>query len=73
MPRRIPPAFTSDKARAAQRLALRSRRVNDERLRTELLSWLRVMSEPLRRRVVDALRQRTVDQLVAAARKERGQ
>jgi hypothetical protein len=64
----IPPAFTSAKARAAQRLAVRSRRATDLRLREHLIDALPAMSRQLRQRVVAGLRQRLVDALAREVR-----
>lgn len=69
----IPPPFTSESARRAQRLGVKSRRVNDLAFRQELVEALGEMSQQLRQRLVDHLGQRAVDALVVAAREERGQ
>jgi hypothetical protein len=66
----IRPCFSSESARCAQRLSLKSRRANDLRLRTELVAWLPAMSEALRTELVGALRQRLVDRMTLAARAE---
>lgn len=64
--RYIPPGFTSDTARAAQRVGVASRRVTDRRLRQRLIRLLPSLPERLRAEVVAKLGQRTVDRLVFA-------
>lgn len=59
------PRFSTDSARAAQRLAVKSRRATNDRLRNRLVDLLpHQIPIALRRRLVAALGQRLVDEAV---------
>lgn len=58
---RVPPPFSSERARRAQPLAVAARRATDAMLRRELADLLPAMSRKLRRAVVDALPIRRVE------------